>query len=540
MSATPPKTESIRSRLATWMIPPTGGWRRKSLGLLWSELSWPLGLFLLSILAFGLISLLVPAYARWIYVLQIALLVVAAISVFVLLKHINHQLIEPLAHMRNWALRMRGGNLSARIPVPEKGEFAELARDVNNLGDELRSLTLEMNQQVRNQTVRLARKTQSLDILYEIATSLNKSLSLDELLDGFLDTLMDLVDARAGTVRLLTAENQTRIVASRGLNPKIVDKDRTMDASRCHCGWAATDGKIKIQQGTHLCTQLMEQPYLERECSEFVVVPIQYQGHVLGVYNLFLDKPLASLGEDARDLLVSIGRHLGLAIEKARLDHDARRLAIMEERQMLGSELHDSLAQSLVGMRLQIKMLGETLYKHDVRTAQNEVRRLRVAVEEAHLSLRELLSDFRLKIDERGLIPAIGNMVERTMEETGISIFFQNDCQNLDLSPTQEIQVFRIIQEALTNIRKHSQARNARILLSGNSAKGVYTVLIEDDGLGMAPAEAGMPGEHFGLSIMRERAERVPGELSIESEPGEGTRVMLTFHGQTPASAALA
>ena len=80
----------------------------------------------------------------------------------------------------------------------------------------------------------------------------------------------------------------------------------------------------------------------------------------------------------------------------------------------------------------------------------------------------------------------------------------------------------------MSNIGKHSNARNARILLNGEG-KGVYTLLIEDDGEGMAPVSASRPGEHIGLSVMRERAERLPGELTIESEPGEGTRIVLTF-----------
>jgi two-component system nitrate/nitrite sensor histidine kinase NarX len=97
----------------------------------------------------------------------------------------------------------------------------------------------------------------------------------------------------------------------------------------------------------------------------------------------------------------------------------------------------------------------------------------------------------------------------------------------LPLSTGQEIQVFHIIQEALANIRKHSHARNTRVLLTRDGHR--YTLLIEDDGSGMAPAAEGLPGEHLGLTVMRERAERLPGEITIESEPGEGTRIVVTF-----------
>ena len=117
--------------------------------------------------------------------------------------------------------------------------------------------------------------------------------------------------------------------------------------------------------------------YYERDCVEFVAVPAQYQDRIVGVYNLFLDRPLAAMGEDMPDLLISVGRHLALAIEKSRLENEARRVAILEERNLIGVELHGSLAQSLVGMRLQLKLLGESLDRKDFGGAQYEARRLR-------------------------------------------------------------------------------------------------------------------------------------------------------------------
>jgi two-component system nitrate/nitrite sensor histidine kinase NarX len=389
--------------------------------------------------------------------------------------------------------------------------------------------------QAQTQAVRLARKTQSLDILYAIATGLSQPGSLEQLLDGFLDTFIELVDARAASVRLVAEDGGTRLVASRGLAPEVVERDRVMAPGRCPCGLAASEGGLRLQRGTAPCAALVGRPMLERDCVEFVAVPVQYQDRILGVYNLFLDRPLAAMGEDMPDLLISVGRHLGLAIEKARLDGEARRLAIMEERNLIGNELHDSLAQSLIGMRLQLKLLGESLDRKDYGGAQYEASRLRRAMERANADLRELLTNFRLKIDDAGLAPTLANLVARFSRETGIAVFFQNECRALPLTPAQEIQVFFIIQEALTNIRKHSGARNVRILL--NNEDDLYTVLIEDDGLGMAGTAEGLPGEHAGLAIMRERTERLQGQIVIESEPGEGTRIVLMFTAPPPAGA---
>jgi len=384
------------------------------------------------------------------------------------------------------------------------------------------------------QSVRLARKTQSLDILYEISTGLSQPGGLEQLLDGFLDTFIELVDARAASVRLATEDGHTRLIASRGLAAEVVECDRRMDAGLCCCGWASREGGLRVQRGTAPCAALLGRPMLEPDCSEFVVVPVQYQDRILGVYNLFLDRPLAAMGEDMHDLLISVGRHLGLAIEKARLESEARRLAIMEERNIIGNELHDSLAQSLFGMRLQLKVLSESLARKDFGTAQSEAKRLRRAMTQAKTDLRELLVNYRLKIDESGLVQTVANLVERLRSETGIAVFFQNECQSLALTPAQEIQVFYIIQEALTNIRKHSGARNVRIML--NNEADLYTVLIEDDGVGMPAADEPVHGVHAGLAIMRERTGRLPGQIVIESEPGEGTRIVLIFNAP-PAAA---
>jgi two-component system nitrate/nitrite sensor histidine kinase NarX len=389
------------------------------------------------------------------------------------------------------------------------------------------------------QTVRLARKTQSLDILYAIATRLSQPGSLEQLLGGFLDIFIELVDARAASVRLAGEDGHTRLIASRGLAPEVVERDHVMPAGSCPCGWASSEGGTRIQSGTAQCARLIGRPMLERDCTEFVVVPVHYQDRILGVYNLFLDRPLAAMGEDMPDLLVSVGRHLGLVIEKARLEGESRRLAIMEERNIIGNELHDSLAQSLIGMRLQLKMLSESLVRRDIGAAHYEANALQRALTQANADLRSLLANFRLKIDAGGLAQAVARLVEHFRRESGIAVFFQNECQSLALTPAQEIQIYYIIQEALTNIRRHAAARNVRILL--NSEGDLYTVLIEDDGLGMTGPPEGAPGEHAGLEIMRQRAERLPGQIVIESEPGEGTRIVLIFNAppvDAPATAA--
>ena len=114
-------------------------------------------------------------------------------------------------------------------------------------------------------------------------------------------------------------------------------------------------------------------------------------------------------------------------------------------------------------------------------------------------------------------------------------MLFQNECRDLNLTPSEEMQMLRVAQECLANIRKHAQAHTVRVMLSCTMG-GTYCLLVEDDGIGFEDADKrGRPGEHIGLSIMEERARRLGGNLRIESEVGEGTRVELTYQPE-PAS----
>ena len=453
-------------------------------------------------------------------------LVLAAIGVSVwLVLRVSRQL-ELVAQLHHWAERMRGGDLDAKIDMPAPKHLADLIEDINSLGGMLKTLALQMDAQTRSQNVRLARKTQSLDILYDVALALSQPGPLETQLGDFLDTLIELIDAQAATVHLFAPDGKLRLAASREW-PDHRSTAPALLVTRCdHCGWTPASGVHLLNE--HLECMRTDPSNAAEQHGEVVVVPIQYQHRSLGIYALHLDRPMAALGEDALELFISVGRHLGLAIEKDRSDQDTRRLAVMEERNIIANELHDSLAQSLVSMRLQLKMLGENLFKREWRPAQNEARNLRIAVDEAHESLRALLANFRLKIDDRGLIHALQTLVVRFRQETGINVYFDNNCHDLSITPQQELQIFHIVQEALTNVRKHSQAINVRVLLH-NDPMGGYVLLIEDDGLGITENEPGRPGEHVGLQIMRERAARVPGELIIESDAGEGTRVQLTF-----------
>lgn len=478
----------------------------------------------------GLLMVRLPGYVSSLWGVQIALVFAGVLIIGLAVLFIKRHLLEPLASLRDWALRMQGGDLSARIPETTHGEFAELSRDINDLGEALQICSNKMEAEVRKQTERLAQKTRSLEILYNVATSINASRDLDDLLSGFLLTLKEVVNARAASVRLVTEDGQMRLIANIGLDDKVAEAERLLPLDRCLCGKAIESGDIRYQEDIRQCCEVVGRSFFDDiENVKMIAVPLQYRGRTMGVYNLFLEDAEVVAREDTEELLISIGRHLGTAIEKARLDDEAIRLSVMEERTQLAHELHDSLAQTLASLRFQVRVLDETLHGNDESSLWEQLERVENSLDEAHTELRQLIGHFRAPGITQGLIPAVEELVNRFRRENDVHILLQNKWCQMRLPADNEIQVLRIVQECLNNIRKHSEAQTVRIMLAtdGNSE---FRVLVEDDGVGFdRPIIEGPPGERIGLTVMQDRARQLGGELRIESEPGEGTRVLLTF-----------
>ena len=175
------------------------------------------------------------------------------------------------------------------------------------------------------------------------------------------------------------------------------------------------------------------------------------------------------------------------------------------------------------------KVIDETIQAHDKANMQQPMERIEYTIDQANHQLRALIAHFRVPINARGLAPAIEETIRQTRAAMDIPIYLQNEWRQLNFEPDIELNVLRIVQECMANIRKHSQASSVRVYLGERNA--AYVVLIEDDGVGFVETNT-MPegGRHLGLGILRDRAQQIDAKLDIESEPGEGTRVHLEFN----------
>lgn len=229
-------------------------------------------------------GLLAVATQKTVFYYVIPVLFVASIYLLaVLLKQVRNNFLAPLNNLRDWSEEMLQDNHSARISVKAQGEFTDLFKGINVLSDRLETLTLDMQSQVKKQTKHIERKTHSLEIIYDVAASINNSRDLDDLLSRFLFTLKDVVHARAAVVRLLTDDDQMRLVASVGLDDELMEKEQLIPSNDCLCGIAYKDGEVHFQDSVKQCDKIIGRTFFDDEQKDIgmIAVPLQYRGKTL-------------------------------------------------------------------------------------------------------------------------------------------------------------------------------------------------------------------------------------------------------------------
>ncbi len=366
---------------------------------------------------------------------------------------------------------------------------------------------------------------QALRVLSEVTATLASEYDIEALLNRFLNMMVRLSGASAGVVRVLTSDGQhLKLAASLGLPPELVEKERLVDIDCGICGVALRNDEIKQTRDLRPCVARTGQPFFG-ECRSMVVVPLEHNGRMLGAYNLYLteDRPIP---EEVSLLFRSISEHLAMAVENTRLMRENLRMTLMSERQMMANEVHDSLAQTMAYMKMRIELLREALLQYESGKALKYSGDIQQALDEAYASLRELLTQFRNRMDPLGLEHALKEHAVAYFDRTGVRLEFENRIPDLNLTVDQEVQVFHIVQEALSNVARHSGARQARLTL--DVVDGQYAFTVEDDGRGVFVMGA-QPDlrHHFGISIMSERAQRLGGNIEIANRPQGGARLRL-------------
>jgi len=367
------------------------------------------------------------------------------------------------------------------------------------------------------------------NLFAEITAGLTEGRQLEALLGQFLGPIIRLAGAQAGLVRVLSEDGEhMQLVGDIGLPPDVRLTELLVDRHCGTCGIAADRDALTWADDLAACARHHPaDAWFGQQGKRMLAVPLRHRERLLGLYNLFFDSG-AELGPDILAVLRSIGELLGLALHNARLERQTLCATVMSERKFLASEVHDSIAQTLVYVNMRLPLLHDAMRRHDDRLAFKYFDDVEQAVASIHGDLRDILTNFRTAMDPQGLRHALSGMAQEFTVRSAIPLQVSCEVADLGLSAEQEVQVFHIVQEALANVGRHAGARHAWLTLGHRD--GQLEVCVEDDGRGIAAAASpDQVGEaHFGLGIMCERAERMGGRVEISPRSEGGTRVRLS------------
>ncbi len=350
-----------------------------------------------------------------------------------------------------------------------------------------------------------------------------RTSDLKTLLNTCLETAASFIKAKAAVVRVLLPDEQTlQVISAVGLTGEELEAERIVELACENCGKDAFKHGLCSTNIESCNTRSGDQP---RQFRSVISIPLACRNSpeaMLGVFTLFFDTPQSSSGNSAA-LANSFADLLGALIEHIKSTREAKREELLMERQSIANDIHDSLAQTLNYARMSTTLLSDAIRNNNEVMATKYVRDIDEALEIGQKSVRTLITDFRSDMDTAGLLHALQALVEQFVLKHHIVLDCSIRVADLDLPLEHEIQTYHIVREALSNIAKHSSASHARLIV--DHLCGYYVFTIEDNGIGtFSPLEG-----HYGIIIMRERAQRIGGEIKVESTKGLGTCVQLFF-----------
>lgn len=400
----------------------------------------------------------------------------------------------PLHKLADAARGIAEGRLETRVSVRHANEIGLLAQTFNTMAERLQ----EHEREVRSARDALEQKVREVRALHHIGTEIARLQQLDRILQAVVDKARELLRCDAVVLRLFGPQGGDLVPPARsGLPEAAEDSDRLVATSAPEFA----PGRLAL--------------------------PIRLGDAPLGIIIVSTSKERNFTADEA-ELLAALATQAANAIERVRLTEDIRNLAVLQERERLAREMHDGLAQEL-GL-LHMKLYGALERLADGQAVADAMREMAHIADRAYEEVRQSIYGLRTFVSQGlGLVPALAEFLHEFSKEYGIKVELEVGEETFaQLSPPSEVQVIRIVQEALSNVRKHAHADHASVRLQreGNGIR----VAIEDQGVGWDPLTS-TDRLHFGLQGMRERAEGLGGRLQIDTAPGGGTRVIATVPG---------
>lgn len=443
--------------------------------------------------------------ARWLRVVQLVLLASMVVTSVCTLWMLQRQLLHPLAQLLKAAQTVRQGSFSARVHHVGQDELGRLGQAFNTMVAEIANMYTHLEDKVEEKTQALQHSNNALELLYRVSQRL---AAPDLTLPQVQEVLAEVEQSLGLNHSMLCIREDVRAPA------------HSLVTGELHAAQQALCSKKDCDQ----CFARAALPLMQQNAtSPLLTVAIGDGDRVRAVMPIVhtSDSPLS---EDKVRIIETVGHHVSNALINMRRAEEKHRLAVMEERSAIARELHDSIAQSLSYLKIQVTRLERSLEQG--LDAHPIAAELRVGLTQAYSELRELIVTFRLRIDERGLGLALQDTVAEYSAKLGFAVVLHNQLSGIVLSANEELHVLRIVREALSNIERHAHAQHAQVRLSTDAYQSV-TVRIEDDGCGFDPHS--VPANHFGVNIMHDRTHILAGRLDVVTSPGHGCAITLQF-----------
>ncbi|NOR84384.1 MAG: GAF domain-containing protein, partial [Ardenticatenales bacterium] len=379
-----------------------------------------------------------------------------------------------------------------------------------------------LGQLVQERTREIGRRTQELEALYRADEELYRHLDLNEVFQALVDAAVDILGAEKSSLMVWDQDREKLVVrAARNFSPATIAL-MTFAPGEGAVGQVGVTGEPVIIEDTHAAGHIASRVTEPEGIRSLMHVPIEIGGQIFGVFNADYLEP-RSFDKDELRLFAALAQRAALAIENAQLYEQAQELAAVEERQRLARDLHDAVTQTLFSASLIAEVLPD-LWDADQdegRQLLGELRQLsRGALAEMRTLLLELRPDALMEASLGDLLRQLG---EATTGRKGIpvKVVVEGEPQ---CPPDVHVALYRITQEALNNMVKHSQASQVTVSLQCQPDNGGVELCISDDGRGFDATR--IASGHLGLGIMHERARAIGATLEIESELGSGTRIV--------------
>ncbi|ARJ42831.1 two-component system sensor histidine kinase NarQ [Pantoea alhagi] len=392
----------------------------------------------------------------------------------------RRQVVKPLNQLVTASRYIQQGNFNyPTLDTTLVNELGLLANTFNRMSGELERHYSELENTVKTRTADLMAAHQTMTILYEAS----QALAVSSLGHPTIMQVMEIVFTRAGLNALTLDAGENWQIALGTPQPDKNWQRLTLQQEN------QPGGELRWQEGTR---------------------------------------------ETSAPLMQSVGNLLSRAIWIHQAQKQQQQLLLMEERATIARELHDSLAQALSYLRIQLTLLKRNM-NADQQPAQQIVSDVDQGLAEAYRQLRELLNTFRLSVDEACLPAALQAMLTPLKQQTSAEIDLHCSSGFDALTAQQQVHVLQIVREGVLNAIRHANARQIKVSCD-TQENGEYQIVISDDGCGLSTVEE--PAGHYGLTIMHERAQRLGGSLQLDTTPKQGTQLLLRFPSQTTETVA--